>query len=269
MSAREPLPTILLVDSEQANAKSLSYKLDKLGYRLQIVHSGNDALTQLKAHTFDLVLLDLYMPDIDGLQVLTVAQKLAPDTIFVILTAFGTLDSAVTALRQGAFDYLLKSCPVNDVIETVQRGLQKRQKLKQQKQLIGLLREALADISVDGKRFVMTRDAASRLVSMGAITLDTQWRAAIVEGKLVRLSATEYKIMTCFAQTPNQALSCQELVKHTHKVAMDEQDARSIIRMHIYRLRRKLEPDPNNPRYIRSVRGVGYIFIQDPDRDPL
>lgn len=263
MSAREALPTILLVDSEPANAKSLSHKLDKPGYRLQIVHSGAEALAQLKTQVFDLVLLDLYMPDMDGLQVLAEAQKVSPDSIFVILTAFGTLDSAVAALRQGAFDYLLKSCPIGDVLETLQRGLQKRQKLKQQKQLVGLLREALAGISADGKRLALEQDVSGRLVSMGDITLDTQWRAAIVAGKLVHLSATEYNLMLCFAQNPNRALSCQELVQHAYQVTMDEQDARSIIRMHIYRLRRKLEPDPNNPRYIRSVRGVGYLFIQN------
>lgn len=269
MSPGKSPPTVLLVDAEPQSIQSLSHTVSSLGYQFEVARSGEEALAQLDREEFDLILLDLYMPDMDGLKLLAKAQKLAPDTICIILTAYGTLDSAVSALRRGAYDYLLKPCPTDDLADTLQRGLDKRRKLQQQQQLVELLREALTDVCTGGgtqtaSEMGVSFESSPRLLSLGPVTLDTQWRAAVVDGELVRLSRTEYNMMRYFAKHLNRAISCRELVQHTHGQVMEERNARSIVRMHIYRLRRKLEPDPSAPRYLLSVRGVGYMFSTEP-----
>lgn len=258
-------PHILIVDDEPTMTRSLARVFELLDYRASIAGSGEEAIDLIEEQQFDLVLLDLRMPGVDGLEVLAAAQALAPSTTFVILTAHGSLDSAITAMRRGAFDYLLKPCSVDEIVETVQRGLKKRQRARHQEQLVGLLKRTLDEVQAEEKAALTTLDVTSRLLTMGPFTLDTQWRAAIVDGDLIHLSTIEYNVMAYFARHLNQVVSCSELVQHTHDMDLDERDARPIIRMHIHRLRQKLEPDPSHPRFLRTVRGSGYIFITDKD----
>ncbi|HHH40815.1 MAG TPA: response regulator, partial [Chloroflexi bacterium] len=99
-------PLILVVDDEQTTASTLRRTFELLGYRVREARSGEEALLRLREESFDLVLLDLRMPGLGGLEVLREARHLAPNTPFVILTAHASLESAILALRRGACDYL-------------------------------------------------------------------------------------------------------------------------------------------------------------------
>jgi DNA-binding response OmpR family regulator len=259
-------PHILIVDDEPTMTRALARMFELSGYRSSVAATGEEAIDLMEEQQFDLVLLDLRMPGIDGLEVLAAAQAIAPSTTFIILTAHGSLDSAITAMRRGAFDYLLKPCSVDEIVETVQRGLKKRQRARQQEQLVGLLKETLNEVQAEENPALVAADDAPRLLTLGPITLDTRWRTAIVNGELIHLSSTEYDVMAYFAAHLNQVISCRELVQHTHDIDLSERDARPIMRMHIHRLRQKLEPDPSHPRFLRTVRGTGYIFVTDEDR---
>lgn len=263
MDEQKAPPRILIVDDEPTMTRALARVFELMGYHSVIAASGEEALDLMQRAQFDLVLLDLRMPGIDGLEVLAAAQALAPGTTFVILTAHGSLDSAITAMRWGVFDYLLKPCAVDEIVATVQRGLEKRRRARHQEQLVGFLKETLAEVQAEEGTALVAPAALPRLLTMGPITLDTQWRAAIVNGELIKLSGTEYDLLTYFARHLNQVISCSELVRHAHGQELNERDARPIIRMHIHRLRHKLESDPSQPRFLRTVRGVGYMFVND------
>lgn len=99
---------ILVVDDEQATRHTLAELLVRMGYQTVEAPCGHKALEHMARQRFDLVILDLKMPGMDGTEVLKAARELAPDTVFIILTGHGTLDSAIASIRHGAFDYLLK-----------------------------------------------------------------------------------------------------------------------------------------------------------------
>jgi DNA-binding response OmpR family regulator len=118
--------TILVVDDEETVRHTLHALLADAGYNVASVESGADALAMLNTHEFDLVLTDLRLDDIDGLQILGAVQRRWPDTVTLMLTGYASLDSAVAALRAGAYDYLCKPCPIDEILATVARGLERR-----------------------------------------------------------------------------------------------------------------------------------------------
>ncbi|HEX5688827.1 MAG TPA: response regulator, partial [Roseiflexaceae bacterium] len=122
---------ILVVDDERSVRMMLETALRAQGYRVQSVASGHEAREQLKSEEFDLLLLDLQLGDTDGIELLREAKKQWPATEVILLTAHGSINSAIAALRHGAFDYLLKPAQIQDIRERVERGLEQRHTTQQ------------------------------------------------------------------------------------------------------------------------------------------
>jgi len=265
MCEQGAVPNILVIDDEPTIHHTLALTFELLGYRSSSAACGEEALALLEQENFDLGLLDLHLPDMHGMEVFSQAQSLSPHTAMIIMTAYGSLDSAVSVMRQGAFDYLLKPCSVDEIVKAVQRCLRTRQRAHHQEKLVSLLKETLSAVQADDHKALAVPKPDLDKLRTGPITLDTQWRAAVVDEKMIGLSSTEYDVIHYLICHLNQVISCQELVQHTHGIDMEEHQARSIIRMHIHRLRQKLEPNPHHPRYLRTVRGVGYMLVSDHD----
>ena len=117
---------ILVVDDEIQILKLVSRFLQRGGYEVATVKSGPAALDRLGQSSFDLVLSDLKMQPMDGLRLLQETRARSPDTVFILMTAFASTDSAVSALRQGAYDYLTKPLDLDDLRSTVHRALEHR-----------------------------------------------------------------------------------------------------------------------------------------------
>jgi signal transduction histidine kinase len=117
---------ILVVDDEQSVATTIKAILQLDGNEVTAVTSGKEALDLLKAQEFDVVLTDLRLDDLDGIEILRETQKLWPDTVSIMLTGYASLESAVTALRSGAYDYLIKPSDVDELRATVGRALERR-----------------------------------------------------------------------------------------------------------------------------------------------
>ncbi|MEP7188166.1 MAG: response regulator, partial [Roseiflexaceae bacterium] len=132
---RQPA-TILVVDDERAVRMMLEAALRAQGYRVQSVGSGGAARDLLTGEEFDLVLLDLQLGDTDGIDILREIKEAWPATEVILLTAHGSINSAISALRHGAFDYLLKPAQVNDIRERVERGLEQRRTVQQRSALL-------------------------------------------------------------------------------------------------------------------------------------
>src|SRR5512136_3382786 len=134
-----PPSRILVVDDEAVMRATLEEFLSGAGFQVATAANGQAALTELQRKPVDLMLLDLRMDGLDGVQVIEAGKQIAPDTVIVMLTAHGTMESAITAMRRGAFDYLLKPCQMPEILEAVQRGLAHRSQSLRQRDLVNLM----------------------------------------------------------------------------------------------------------------------------------
>lgn len=258
-------PRILVVDDEEALRLSLGELLSDEGYEITTVGSGEEALEKLAEMPFDLLLVDLIMPGIDGLQVMKSAKRIAPETVVIMLTAHGSLQSAIQALRRGAHDYLLKPCEIDEILASVESGLAKRQHETRRRELMTRMEETLWELKSSGQApsLASLPEAASRpkrFLQARDIIVDLQKHIVTMQGNLLDLTPTELRLLACLMDQPDRVLSYRELVKEVQNYDCDEQEARAIIRVHVRRLRQKLEPNPANPQYIINVRGQGYMF---------
>src|SRR6266545_6891750 len=117
---------VLVVDDEQSVATTIKAILELDGNHVTAVTSGTEALNQLREHEFDVVLTDLRLDDLDGIEVLRETQRLWPDTVAIMLTGYASLESAVAAMRSGAYDYLIKPSDVDELRATIGRALERR-----------------------------------------------------------------------------------------------------------------------------------------------
>ena len=252
------IPRILVVDDELAMRETLREILELEGFQVSQADSGEAALNILGQAPVDLMLLDLKMKGLDGLETTEAAKRLSPETVIIMLTAHGTLESAIGAMRHGAFDYLLKPASVEDIIASVQRGLAHRAQMMRQRDLVGLMQRAItelqpASVPLPGK-------SAERHLKLREIDLDLQRHVAVVRGQLLDLTLTEFRMLVYLMEHPDQVIAPRELVGAVQGYRADEHEARAIVRVHIRRLRQKIEPDPDQPEYVLNVRGVGYVF---------
>ena len=255
---------IMVVDDEAAARVSLAEILRLEGYQVSTAASGEEALSLLnKSGPFDLMVLDLKMPGMDGIEVTEVVQRESPGTVIILLTAFGTLETAIEAIRKGSHDYLLKPCPIPEVLESVRKGLAKRQQEQQRQHLVSQLKQTLSELVVVEGAEAHEETAItepSRFVEIRDVVVDRQKHVVMRQGQPLDLTPTEFKILVCLMETPDEVWSPQELVRHAQGYETDAWGARAIIRVHIRRLRKKIEDEPSDPEYILNVRGVGYMF---------
>jgi len=262
-------PKILVVDDEEITRLSLAEILSLEGYQVASARNGEEALRKLEKETFDLVLADLVMKQVDGLQVMEAVKKLSPETVVIMLTAYGTLESAIQAMRRGAYDYLIKPCGAQEIVASVESGLAKQRQERRRQELVTKVEEMLKALKADEYEIPTSASRGDQLkrerfLQSGEIIVDLQKHIATLQGQLLNLTPTEFRLLACLMRKADQVLSCQELVREVQNYDCDEREARDIIRVHVRRLRKKIEPDPANPQYVLNVRGVGYMFASPP-----
>ena len=147
-----PSGKLLIVDDEESVLVTMKAILEMDGYTVTTTPRGVEAFELLRQHTFDLVMTDLRLDDADGLAVLAEVRRQSPETVTIMLTGYASLDSAVRALREGAYDYLTKPCDVEELKATVARGLDRRQLAMQLRARVADLEEAnqtIRDMNAD------------------------------------------------------------------------------------------------------------------------
>jgi DNA-binding response OmpR family regulator len=254
---------ILIVDDEPSIRETLAEVLSSQGREILTASSGEEALALLQKETYDLVLLDLVMPGLSGLQVMEKAQKIAPSTIVIMLTAHGTLSSAIEAMRQGAHDYLLKPASAPKIMASVEEGLRRRRETLRKQQLMQQMERAIKELATGELAVAQVEPeppSPSRFLRSSDIVVDLQRQIVLVRDEPVNLTPTELRLLTTLMQRPDEVMSAHKLVQEVQGYECDEREARAIIRVHVRRLRKKVEERPSDPRYIINVRGVGYMF---------
>ncbi len=257
---------ILVVDDEPNIRDALVRALNLMGYSAQEANSGGEALKILVGTSFDLMVLDMRMPEMDGIEVMRRARQIGSDLPIIVLTGHATLDSAIAAVKSGAVDYLLKPVSIHDIAAAVGAALRSRAEQLRRQHWLRMMGEAM-----DGLRQVEALPSSQppaempseRFLRVGPLMLDRQKRLVIVSGdppRTVELTEGEALVLTDLLKRPDQVLSCRQLAHSAWDYDLDEYEAQSMIRPYIFRLRHKIDLDPNNPQMIRTVRGRGYVF---------
>lgn len=252
---------ILVVDDENNIRLTLNALLSRAGYTVTVAASGEEAIQRLKQQSFDLMLVDLKMPGMDGMQVVAELRNHEADTAVIVLTGHGTLETAVEGLHHGIFDYLLKTTDPAQVIERVKAGLEDRNQRLRQRELLDVVGEAVKELrGASAPATSSSSGPPERLITVGALQLDTWHQVATLAERSLSLTPTEFRVLLCLAEHAGQMLSYAQLVRCAQGYDTSELEAGELIKPHIHHLRQKLEPDPGSPRYLLNVRGKGYIL---------
>jgi DNA-binding response OmpR family regulator len=252
---------ILMVDDEASIRLTLSAILTRAGYDVTSAGNGEEAVPLLEQQAFDLLLVDLKMPGMGGMQVVAAARQRQPDIAVIVLTGHGSLDTAIEGIHQDVFDYLLKTTEPVVVVERVKAALAAREKALRQRTLLDVVGTAVQELR-GGSQAGETGPGGSteRLVIAGALQLDTWRQEATLAGRTLTLTPTEFRVLLCLAEHAGNMLSYAQLVRCAQGYDAGELEASELIKPHIHHLRQKLEPDPSTPRYILNVRGKGYLL---------
>ncbi len=241
MTSESKTPDILVVEDEEAIADGLVFNLERKGYRVDLAAAGEAALEMAAAKRYDLIVLDVALPGIDGFEV---CQRLRSDgilTAILILTARDQPDDVVYGLKTGADDYMVKPF---DLAEFLARAE-------------GLLRRAQWSKS-DAADREPASDSDHRF-TFGPYWVDFKtWQAKTRDG-LIELSRKELAVIKVFAEKPNQVVTRRELLEKVWELP-NHPNTRVVDNV-IVKLRKAFEENSWRPRHIHSVRGVGYRFV--------
>lgn len=236
---------ILVVDDEPVARQSLTDILRLEGYTVNSVPNGQAAVEYIRTHPVELMIVDLRMPGMDGLEVVQVVNQIAPETEIVLLTAFGTTESAIQALRLRIHDYLLKPAPPAQVINSVKKGLARREaRLK--------VRGGPATESVD--------ESMTEFALKDGTQVDLSRRQVRQKDKVIHLTPAEGRLLRVLIENPGRVYSHRELVLLVQGYDTSQREAPEILRPLVSRLRHKLEAFPTLSEQIVSVRGTGYLY---------
>ncbi len=233
---------ILIVDDEDIARLTLAEILRLEGYEIESVSNGEAAVEALRCEPFDVMVLDLKMTGMSGMDVLKAIVDSLPDLSVIVLTAYGTIDTAIQAIRYRVYDYLLKPVSPEQVLESIQKALAK----KQQSGAIG--QEA-------------SRQARNKVNTLpgGAILVWDKRQISWANGSL-SLTPTEARLLKILFDRKNEMVTHSELVFLIQGYQIDTEEAAKILRPVVSRLRQKLSGVPEWGDRIKNVRGAGYLL---------
>jgi DNA-binding response OmpR family regulator len=224
-----PTGKVLVVDDDEAIRVLLTRYLEMEGFSVEQVRDGGSALAAIASSKPDLVLLDLMLPTQDGLDILTRLRR-DSDVPVILLTARGAEADRILGLKLGADDYVVKPFSPGELTARINSVLRR------------------------------TRPASSQSVlQFEGLELNLGTREVTVGDEVVSTTAREFDLLAFLAGSPRQVFSRQQLLTNVWDSSEEWQDPDTVTE-HVRRIRRRIEPDPEHPRWIKTVRGVGYRF---------
>ncbi|MGH8975300.1 MAG: response regulator [Acidimicrobiia bacterium] len=224
-----PARMILVVDDDRQIRELLGEVLAGSGFDVCLEANAEAALARLERHPVDLVVLDLSLPGMHGLDLLSELRR-AGDVPVIILSARADASDRVLGLRTGADDYLAKPFVPRELVARVE----------------SVLRRA-------------TPAPRGRRIQYGNLVIDTEAREVLVGGRPVGMTSREFDLLVYLATFPRRVFSREQLLRQVWNSSVRWQQVATVTE-HVRRLRLKIEPDPEFPRWIRTVRGIGYRF---------
>lgn len=251
---------ILIVDDEIGIRDSLSEVLRLEDYQVKTAGTGEEALIALREESFDLVLLDIRMPGIDGVEAMHEITKLHPSTRIILITGYGTLDSSIEAIRSGAHDYILKPINPEDILLSISRALSEKESRTRKEIIIEQLTSSLDQLK-DVEGFRSEELPARRVVNLPrGIMVDLERREMWRGAERTQLTPTESKLLSIFLENRGRVMSHQEIVFLVQGYEISEEEAPEVLRPMISRLRKKMALFSGVEEWVSNVRGTGYLF---------
>lgn len=238
--------SILVVDDEPVARKSLTDILRLEGYTVASVQNGQAAVEYVRTHHVDLMIVDLRMPGMDGLEVVQVVNQLAPDTEIILLTAYASTETAIQALRLRIHDYLQKPAPPAQIVTSVKKGLDRRAVRMKTK-------GGAIDASEPG-------DVMDIITLTDGTEIDLSRRQIKHGEMLVSLTPAEGRLLRVLLANEGKVFAHRELVLLVQGYDTSQREAPEILRPLVSRLRHKLEAFPALSDHIVSIRGTGYVY---------
>ena len=232
MSSEKTRYKILAVDDEQRMVRFIQLNLEQDGFEVVTAYNGKEALEQVRTQLPDLILLDIMMPDINGFEVLKKIREVNNVPV-IMLTAKGEEDDRIQGLELGADDYITKPFSPRELVSRIRAVLRRTKSFKD--------------------------DQADQIIVDDRLTIDFSRREVWVEGKKVDLRPTEYRLLYHLVQNAGWVNTHEQLLSKVW--GFEYQDEPHYVRLYVNYLRKKLEEDPSNPKYILTERGVGYRFV--------
>jgi DNA-binding response OmpR family regulator len=224
-------PTILVVDDEPSISEVVSIYLGRAGYRVLVAQDGQAALDILEREPPDLVVLDLMLPHVDGLEI-TRRLRAEGDIPIIMLTARREETDRILGLEMGADDYVVKPFSPRELVSRVKAVLRRTRGL--------------------------ASNGGEQPLAFGDLHIDPVTRLVEVDGEERMLTATEFDLLWILARHPRQVFNRDQLLDLVW--GLTEYIDPSTVTVHVRRLREKIEVDPSNPRHVQTVWGVGYRF---------
>jgi two-component system alkaline phosphatase synthesis response regulator PhoP len=275
MSAMEQQAYILVVDDEGAIRYSITKTLQRVGYHVEAAASGEEALEMMKNQDYDVVLTDIRMPGLTGVELLSKIKEQAPDAVVILLTGYASLETAIESLRLGAHDYLVKPSSSQDIRNSVAKGIERAQNLRNRRALLRSIRENVEQltgeqIEIEKVEARPAKQPAGSTPVVTPVTTMTIGPLTIYPGRYqisvgdepIDLTPTEFDLLLYLAAHRGRVVPCSELVREVRGYSLEEHEAREVIRPHVSNLRRKLKSSGQNPNIIVNVRGIGYRLAE-------
>jgi DNA-binding response OmpR family regulator len=240
---------LLVVDDEATSRKSLSQILELEGYEVENASNGEMALQKMRAARYDLAIMDIKMPGMDGIDVLRTAAEEKIDIQFILLTAYGSVETAIEAVRKHVHDYILKPARPEQIIMSVKSALESPPPV-----VYSSIREGqLARDSIQ-------QDPEPILTLYGGITIDTKRRMAKKGDLIVNFTPIENRLLQVMIERAGRVIPHRDLVLLTQGYEVKDWEAPQVVRPMISRLRAKLAVLPELADAIINVRGEGYLL---------
>mgnify|MGYP006299248935 CR=1 FL=1 len=282
MAEREHQYRLLIVDDADVLRESLKDLFLDEGYIVSEACSGAEALSLLAAEPFDVMLLDMKMPVMDGVEVMRRVHRDYPELAVIVMTGHASLDSAITAVRTGAWDYIVKPFDYEDLVTAVSGAILSVTAERERHELLNTISQTVAvlqgSLARDDTPPPSTRSAptpasptlsdlpvrSNDILQIGSLVLDREKRQVTMQGddrEPEDLTEGESAVLEVLMEAADTVLSCEEIAAAALDYEeMEHWEAENVVRPYVFRLRRKIEDDPRNPQRICTVRGRGYFF---------
>jgi DNA-binding response OmpR family regulator len=263
-----PTGHILIIDDEASLRQTLARILQRDGYEVTSVASGTEGISIVSQHSFDLVYLDIRMPDMNGLDALKTIHAQLPELPVILFTAQPDLHSAVEALRRGAIDYLMKPLKPETVLARTRSILSEQQKKKRRREILHQMEELQAELdALDGNtvppKEPHTEPASERFIKRGILALDLHTRRVTVNEQAVSLAPTSFDYLLVLVRHSPSVVDYQTLAAEAQGYQVESREAQELTKWHIHNIRQAIEVDARNPIHVINLRGTGYRLVTE------